>query len=109
MLVKLDENSNLIHLPKTGTVSVYNEETEETEELTVSNYDALDEETLLADGWKLLVEAPEPEPEEGYGYNATYEDTGDEIVQTWEIYALPPPPPNTHEFLLGFMGVTDDD
>jgi len=92
MLVKLDENGNLIHLPKTGTLETYNEETEETEVITVSNYDALDEEILLANGWKPLVETPMPEPDEGYGYRTTYEDTGDEIVQSWEKYELPPEP-----------------
>lgn len=51
----------------------------------IANYNSpANEEQLLADGWRRLVETPCP----GWGYRATYAIRGDEVRQGWELLPL---------------------
>ena len=42
------------------------------------------DEQLKVAGWKTLVKTEKPEDEENYYYTATYDDSGEEIIQSWE-------------------------
>lgn len=104
MLVKL-ENEQLIWLPKTYE---YNN-------ITYSNYDMLDEDILLSHGWKLLVEEPMPDPQDGIGYESIYTEKDDSIVMSWKSYEIPPLPETNdrysinqrNEFLEGIMEIVE--
>ena len=42
------------------------------------------DEQLRAAGWKTLIKTEKPEDEENYYYTAIYDDSGEEIIQSWE-------------------------
>lgn len=42
-------------------------------------------EMLIERGYKPIIESDPPEAEEGYHYELSYEDTGDEIVYVWTL------------------------
>lgn len=42
------------------------------------------EEQLRAAGWKKLVTSDKPEAGIDYYYTAVYDDSGDDIIQSWE-------------------------
>jgi hypothetical protein len=67
------ENGQLINIPQSY----------EYKGISYSNYDLLDEETLLSHGWKYLIDNP-PEPKEGFYYIQSYIESGNEIVVKYE-------------------------
>lgn len=68
------ENGRLVLLPKTYTY----------DGTTYSNYDKLDDKTLLSHGWKPLVDTPAPKPQAGVIYMPVYNDDGENIVVKWK-------------------------
>jgi len=66
---------------------------------------------LVPSGWAVVPEGLEEEAKGYLPYIVLTVEGGQitGVAQSAITPPLPPPPPNTHEFLLGFMGVTDDD
>ena len=75
--------------------------------ISYSNYDMLDEPTLLSHGWKPFIDTPMPEPQEGAGYTPVYIDDGGKITVHWDLYEIPESVPelavNINEFILGLL------
>lgn len=46
-------------------------------------------ETMLSQGWKLVVFTDAPEAPSGYYYESAWEEDETEIVQTWTLEKLP--------------------
>ncbi len=77
-----------VGLPKTGKLS---------DGRSVSNYRALPEETLLAEGWLPFVDE-KPEEQEGFYSAATgYDVQETQIVRTYEMAAIPEPVEEVNE------------
>jgi len=57
---------------------------------TVSGYNALQEDILIAEGWKSLTVETTPEEIEGITYEAVYEETETEIFKRWRIVVPEP-------------------
>lgn len=47
-------------------------------------------EMLLQKGYKPIIETPMPEPEEGYYYELSYKDEGEQIVYVWTLVKAEP-------------------
>lgn len=52
---------------------------------TVSGYNALSNDILIAEGWKPLTVESQPEQVEGVQHEAYYEETENEIRKKWRI------------------------
>jgi|SRR5690625_4234684 len=82
------------NLPKKGALS---------NGQTVSNYNLLPHETLLAEGWLPLEgDTPTYDPETEYLTGPNYEILEDKVIRTWQVKQIPPPepePPNLEERL----------
>ena len=77
-------------LPRTGTLKVGN---------TVSNYNLLPHDVLIAEGWLPLVDDP-PETDEGFrAVLAGYEIYEDRVEAVYEIEEIIPPPIQTEELV----------
>ena len=48
-------------------------------------------ETMLSQGWKLVVFTDAPKPPEGYYYESVWEEKDSTIEQTWTLVELPEP------------------
>lgn len=58
-------------------------------------------EMLVERGYKPIIETPEPEAQEGYHYELSFEDDGDEIVYVWTLYENEPTADDIMNILLG--------
>ena len=58
-------------------------------------------EMLIELGYKPLNETPCPEAPEGYHYELSYEEIGEEIVYVWTLFKDEPTPEELLEILLG--------
>jgi len=88
MLVKL-VNGEIQYVPKTTTI----------DGISISNYDALSDKELIADGWKTLNEVPMP-IKEGYYYTLSYRENKGSITMVWTEHMQEPIEP-------GILDITD--